>query len=104
MRYCFDLDGVICEHREDGEYQYAKPDHEMIEVVQRLHRAGHEITIDTARGSVTGRGWHDVTASQLDKWGVPYDHLRVGEKPYADVYVDDKAVRPGELIEEERVL
>ena len=33
------------------------------------------------------------TAKQLAEWNVPYKELRTGHKMFADVYVDDKAVK-----------
>jgi capsule biosynthesis phosphatase len=39
----------------------------------------------------------DITRQWLDKYEVPYDRLMFG-KPYAQYYVDDKAMRPDEFV------
>ena len=92
MIYCFDLDGTLCSNT-DGNYSEAEPFLDRISYLNDLHRAGHKIIIETARGSVTGIEWHEVTRSQLLLWGVLYDELRTGIKYNADVYVDDKCVK-----------
>lgn len=76
---------------EGVDYELATPLYDAIEDVQRLKRAGHTIIIQTARGAGTGKDWRKVTERQLAKWGVPYDELHFA-KPWADVYVDDRAV------------
>lgn len=91
MIYCFDLDNTLC-ITIDGDYKNSKPIQERIDKVNKLHSEGNRIIIDTARGSVTGIDWFDLTKSQLDSWGVRYDELKVGIKTYADVYVDDKGI------------
>jgi carbamoyl-phosphate synthase large subunit len=63
-----------------------------IEHVNALHDAGHEIIIATARGAETGIDWLHETAQQLQRWGLRYDRLEVGDKPFAHAYVDDRAV------------
>lgn len=90
MTYCFDLDGTICSHEED--YSKAIPFHERITHINSLYEQGNRILIDTARGSVTGVDWFDVTTKQLNEWGVKYHELRVGKKLAADIYVDDKGI------------
>ena len=91
MIYVFDLDGTLC--RTAGtDYMGAKPYPERIARVNELHRDGHTIIIDTARGSGTGEGWKARTAEQLARWGVKHHTLRCGVKFPADVYIDDKAM------------
>lgn len=89
MRYCFDLDGTLCTNTE-GEYERAEPIPVAIAEVNRLHAAGHDIVIQTARGATTGIDWRARTEAQLAAWGVRYRALYFG-KPTADVYIDDKA-------------
>lgn len=91
MIYCFDLDNTLC-ITVDGDYENSTPIQDRIDKVNKLHSEGNRIIIDTARGSVTGIDWFDLTKDQLDKWGLSYDELRVGIKKYADVYVDDKGM------------
>lgn len=93
-RYCIDIDGTLCTNTW-GEYERAEPRQAMIDWVRRLHAAGHEIVLFTARGSTTGVDWRDLTTRQIAAWGVPFHDLRFG-KPEADVYVDDRAVVAGD--------
>ena len=95
MIYCFDLDGTLCTNN-NGIYGEATPLLSSIEMVRNLHAAGHTIIIFTARGTVTGKDWSDLTRAQLAGWGVPYDRLLFG-KPEADIFVDDKALRPEQV-------
>jgi|3_EtaG_2_1085321.scaffolds.fasta_scaffold02087_9 hypothetical protein len=88
---CFDLDGTLCTNT-NGNYMLAEPIKERVNVVNGLYDKGNTIIIDTARGTVTGIEWTDVTIKQLEKWGVKYHTLRVGEKIDADVFVDDKGI------------
>lgn len=97
MIYCFDLDGTLC-HTDGEDYAGATPNLEAIARVNRLFVAGHEVIIDTARGSGDHRSAAEVgelralTVQQLARWSVAYTRLRVGHKIPADVYVDDRAV------------
>lgn len=91
MRICFDIDGTICMPAQGIDYKFAAPVRKMIEYIRRAKRDGHWIVLYTARGSGTGEDWSIVTERQLREWAVPYDELVFG-KPYADLYVDDRAV------------
>lgn len=88
-RFVFDIDGVITASGTDLDYNHAVPNERMIKIVNRLHDAGNEIILFTARGYKTGIDWKNVTQEQMDAWGVKYDDLIFG-KPNADFYVDDK--------------
>lgn len=90
MKYCFDVDGVICDSK-DGDYSNASPKPDVIAIINRLASEGHYVIFFTARGSETGIDWADVTKRQLQEWGVTYQELRFG-KPAADIYVDDRGV------------
>jgi hypothetical protein len=88
MRFVFDLDGTICTtHGTD--YEKAEPFPRWVRQIRRLYQQGHTIVIYTARGSGTGKDWHEFTERQLWRWGVPFHELYC-TKPYGDVYVDDK--------------
>jgi len=89
--YCFDIDGTICTQT-NGDYASAKPFVTRIAHVNALHDAGNTISLFTARGSTTGIDWRVLTEEQLAEWGVRYHTLIMG-KPYADLFVDDKAIR-----------
>ncbi|MFC2006764.1 hypothetical protein ACFLUQ_01190 [Chloroflexota bacterium] len=93
--YCFDIDGTICTNT-DGDYEQTVPFREAIEKVNQLFDDGHEIIFFTARGYTTGMDWFDLTKKQLEDWKVKYHQLIMG-KPYADFYIDDKAVKPDEF-------
>lgn len=92
MIYCFDLDGTLCTNT-NGDYNNAKPFQDRIAVLRKLYEEGHTILIETARGSVTGIDWYQLTSSQLKEWNCPYHTLRVGIKLNADIYVDDKGIK-----------
>ncbi len=97
-RYCFDIDGTICQS-EVGKYEKATPYLHRIEKINKLYDEGHHIIYFTARGMLTLDGdlievyriWYDVTKDQLSKWGCKYHQLILG-KPSADYYVDDKGI------------
>lgn len=107
--YVFDLDGTICvpnnqfpdTHRR---YRQATPVDHVVAYMRRCRADGIRIVIHTARRMVTHGGdvteviadVGQVTRDWLARHDVPYDDLVFG-KPYGDVYVDDKAVRPEEL-------
>lgn len=91
LTYCFDIDGTLCSNTE-GAYELAEPDWSRIARVNELFHEGNTIILFTARGSTTGIDWHDLTKSQLEEWNVSYHQLILG-KPFADIYVDDKAIR-----------
>jgi len=91
--YCFDLDGTLCSNTE-GEYAQAVPLPERILKVNELYDQGNKILIYTARGTVTGIDWRELTQNQLDEWGIKHHELRLG-KPFADIYVDDRGVGDG---------
>jgi CMP-N,N'-diacetyllegionaminic acid synthase len=96
MRFVFDLDGTLCHTRKvNGKWDYegALPRYAMIEKLNYLHDKGHHIIICTARGSITGDNWENITKRQLKGWDVNYDELIFG-KPAADVYIDDRTITP----------
>lgn len=100
LRICFDLDGtLVTAPSVPGDYTTVEPLQRNINYARTLKKQGHIIIIYTARrmkthggnlGAVTkdiGR----ITFETLDKFGIPYDEIYFG-KPYADFYIDDKAV------------
>tara|TARA_B100001250_G_scaffold169750_1_gene146209 strand:- start:42904 stop:43200 length:297 start_codon:yes stop_codon:yes gene_type:complete len=88
--YCIDVDGTLCT-KSEKDYTKAMPYKERIETVNKLYEEGNEIIIFTARGSLTGENWEDLTKKQLKDWNLKYSKLIFG-KPGADYYIDDKAV------------
>lgn len=87
--FCFDVDGVIAAIHPENKYDETGPIPENIVKINRLFDAGHKIVLFTARGSLTGIDWREVTKKQMKEWGVRHHELRFG-KPAADFYVDDK--------------
>jgi CMP-N-acetylneuraminic acid synthetase len=93
---CFDIDGVLATVVPGNRYDRATPLRENIRLVNALFDAGHRIILFTARGSVTGKDWKEITHRQMTEWGVRFHDLRFG-KPGADYYVDDKMIGLGEI-------
>lgn len=99
MKYVFDIDGTIC-NTKDGKYEKSVPMKDRIKAINQLYEAGHTIIFHTARGM--GRTddnilkayelFFEVTADQLESWGVKYHRLFLG-KPSGDLYIDDKGMR-----------
>jgi len=90
MRYIVDIDGTICTSTE-GKYEEASPFPSNIEKINNLYDEGNEIIYWTARGSVTGIDWTELTTKQLKEWGVKYAELRMW-KPHYDLFICDKAI------------
>ena len=91
-----DIDGTICTD-EKGLYENVKPIQKQIEKINKLYDGGNTVIYWTARGTVTGVDWFDLTKEQLDSWGCKYHDLRVGTKPHYDLWIDDKSKRIEEL-------
>ena len=101
-RFCFDLDNtLVTQPLNAGDYTSCRPIVHMVQYLRTLHVRGHYIIIHTARRMRThqsniGRVLADVgklTIAQLEEYEIPYHELIFG-KPYADFYIDDKAVLP----------
>ena len=75
--YCFDIDGTICTNTE-GNYEQAALFKEVIERINGLYDKGHRILLCTARGSITGIDWSELTLNQLKEWNVNYHELFIG--------------------------
>ena len=91
MKYCVDIDGTLL--YTDSEYRVDAENTKLIRKINELHSSGHTITIQT------GRHWDKLlmTIEQLKLCGLKYHTLTMG-KPTADVYIDDRSVRPDEFI------
>lgn len=99
-RICFDLDSTLVSPPSvKGDYSTCNPIQKNIDLCNYLRRMNHYIIIHTARRMRTHNGnvgavvkdIGKVTIQCLEQFGVMYDELIFG-KPYADVYIDDKAV------------
>lgn len=75
---------------DEDEMEY--PDEGMVEWVNSQYHDGNVIIVWTARP------WSQAQniAGYLTKWGVEFNGIRC-DKGGADIYVDDKAVRPDEV-------
>jgi uncharacterized HAD superfamily protein len=101
--FVVDIDNTICTQTY-GDYSKAKPYKDRIKKVNSLHEEGHKIIYFTARGM--GRTDDDQVLSyaycyqetyeQLVSWGCKFHRLMLG-KPYADYYIDDKAISDTEF-------
>ena len=98
LTYVVDIDNTICTQTY-GDYSQAKPFFDRIQKINELYDDGNIIIYFTARGM--GRGKNSVriaydacfneTYEQLVSWGCKFHRLMLG-KPYADYYIDDKAI------------
>ena len=89
MRYCFDIDGTICNTNCD--YRDAKPYQKVIDWINKKYKDGHRIQFFTSRVTLSGKDWTEFTKNQLAEWGVFYHELTLG-KPHFDLFVDDKCL------------
>ena len=87
-----DIDETICESPEDRDYTKAQPIKERIEKINQLFDEGNTIVYWTARGTMTGIDWYQVTQKQFEIWGVKYHDLKMG-KPAYDLFIDDKNIK-----------
>ncbi len=97
MNIYVDIDETICFYDDVREYPLAKPNLDNIEKINILYEQGNVITYWTARGTVSGINWYDVTKQQLDSWGCKYHNLITGQKPAYDLLICDKTKRIEEL-------
>ena len=91
MIYYIDIDETICITPEDRNYANSTPMNERIAHFNKLYDEGNQIVYWTARGTVTGIDWTEVTREQFKKWGVKYHKLMLG-KPHYDMFICDKAI------------
>lgn len=93
-----DIDETICDtpKQRPRDYNLSTPIRENIEKINKLYDKGHRIVYWTARGSLTGIDWFDLTEKQLREWGCKY-HILKCDKPYYDLFIDDKAMEISKL-------
>ena len=96
MIYYVDIDETICDYGDADkytprDYENARPIKENIQKINDLYDEGHTVVYWTARGSVTGIDWYDLTGHQLKEWGAKHHDYKVG-KPAYDVFICDKAI------------
>jgi capsule biosynthesis phosphatase len=106
-RLIVDLDDTIS-FTENGLYDAAKPNIELIQRLREYHDIGFEIVIFSSRNMRTysnNVGKVNIFTlpkilEWLDRYSIPYDEVYVG-KPWCGFegfYVDDRAIRPSEFI------
>ena len=62
----------------------------------KLYDEGNTIVYWTARGSRKQIDWRELTEKQLKEWGAKYHELEV-DKPFYDLFIEDKSCRIEEL-------
>ena len=87
--FVVDIDGVLATITPGNDYNQAEPLSHNIREINRLYEAGHRIILFTARGTMTGLNWREVTEEQMRTWGLNYHELHFG-KPAGDYYIDDR--------------
>ena len=97
MKVYVDIDETICFYKGDRNYSEALPIIENIKKVNKLFDDGNTIIYWSARGTVTGINWYEITKEQLKDWGCKYHDLIVGEKPDYDLLICDKTKRIEEI-------
>tara|TARA_B100000945_G_C20340198_1_gene576954 strand:- start:596 stop:889 length:294 start_codon:yes stop_codon:yes gene_type:complete len=97
MKIYVDIDETICFYIGERNYPEALPIRSNIDKINKLYSEGHEITYYTARGTVTGIDWRDITKKQLNTWGCKYHNLNIGNKPDYDLLICDKTKRIEEI-------
>jgi len=98
--YFIDIDDTICRLQEPLNYESALPIKRAIDKVNKLYAEGHHIVFWTARGTLSGLDWRQLTEKQLLTWGVQYHELRFG-KPVYDLFIDDKNMNSEEWLKKE---
>ena len=97
MNIFVDIDETICFYENKRDYNLAKPSLENINKINILYEKGNKITYWTARGTMTGIDWYEVTKKQLNEWGCKYHNLITGQKPAYDLLICDKTKRIEEI-------
>ena len=97
MKIYVDIDETICFYEGERTYPKALPLLENIEKINKLFDDNNTIIYWSARGTVTGIDWYDVTQKQLKDWGCKYHDLILGEKPDYDLLICDKTKRIEEI-------
>lgn len=107
-RIVFDIDGVLCKKDPNLDYADREPQKEVVEKLEEYQESGYYIILYTARNMNTHEGrlgrinadTAKTLLEWLDKYEIPHDEIHYG-KPWCGhkgFYVDDKAIRPTELL------
>jgi len=90
MRIFVDIDNTVCD-TVGTHYTNVTPRHDKIAIINKLYEDGHYIVYWTARGSVSGIDYTELTTNQLNSWGAKYHEVKL-TKPHYDIFIDDKAL------------
>ena len=99
-RIVIDIDGTICTFKEEGQtYSDVIPLPGSVETIEELRKNGYYIILYTARHQKTCKGNEGKILARVGKktiqWlednKIYYDEIHF-TKPYADIYLDDKAM------------
>lgn len=108
-RIVIDIDGTLCSHKKVNQsYKDLKPIRSMINKLIEYKNDGYYIILYTSRNMNTYNNnlghINAYTSPELHEWlksnNVPFDEIFFG-KPwcgYEGFYVDDRAIRPSELL------
>lgn len=103
-RIIVDIDETLC-NVVNRDFVNAIPNQAVIDKVNEYYDKGYEVIISTARGQNScntpeemRKKYESITKQWLETAGVKYDDLEIGYKKNADLYVDDKAIRPDEFV------
>ena len=91
MIYIVDIDETICDYAGAREYSLAQPIRKNINKINNLYDQGNTIIYWTARGTVTGVDYEELTKQQLKDWGAKHHEVHLG-KPHYDFFICDKAI------------
>lgn len=98
--FVFDIDNTICKTK-DSRYSKSIPKKNVINLINKLKKNGHEIKIFTSRymgrnndnSNLVKKKYYNSVKKYLNKWGLEYDKLILG-KPSYDYFIDDKTLNP----------
>ena len=98
--FAFDIDNTICKTK-NSTYSKSTPKKDVINLINKLKKNGHEIKIFTSRymgrnndnSNLVKKKYHSSVKKYLKKWGLEYDKLILG-KPSYDYFIDDKTLNP----------
>tara|TARA_R110000824_G_scaffold12307_10_gene54076 strand:- start:2413 stop:2697 length:285 start_codon:yes stop_codon:yes gene_type:complete len=76
---------------ENRDYTKSVPMMERIQKINKLYDEGNMVVYWTARGTITGGNWFQVTLDTLQRAGAKFHELRMN-KPYYDLFIDDKNI------------
>ena len=91
-----DIDETICSTPSSRSYEEASQILNNIKKINDLYDQGNTIVYWTSRGSRKQIDWFELTKKQLDSWGAKYHELRT-DKPYYDIFIDEKTMRIEEI-------